>query len=123
MNVRNPKYNWRGGIDCEIEHPSLSWIPYTVDQDAEEGTEPHAICSAILAGEAGEITAYVAPVLSLAERIARVQAKRLAAYRAESDQLKIAAEYDALIASTSPDYSAWQAKVAEIKARYPLPAE
>ncbi|SEI99215.1 hypothetical protein SAMN04244572_03161 [Azotobacter beijerinckii] len=123
MNVRNPKYNWRGGIDCEIEHPSLGWIPYTIDQDAEEGTEPHAICSAILAGEAGEITAYAAPVLSLSERTAVIHNKRLAAYRKESDQLKISAEYDALIAGSAPDYSAWQAKVEEIKERYPLPTE
>ncbi len=122
MRARNPKYNWRGGIDCEIEHPSLGWIPYTVDPDAEEGTEPHAIFAAILAGEVGEIAPYVAPVLSLAERTAAVQNKRLAAYRKESDQLKIAAEYDALVANGTPDYSSWQAKVEEIKARYPLPS-
>lgn len=43
------------------------------------------------------------------------------AYRAESDPLKIEAEYDAQIDGVEPDYSAWLAKVAEIKARYPLP--
>lgn len=121
MDVRNPKYSSQGAIDCEINHPVYGWIPYTADSDAAEGTEGREILDSILAGDAGEIAAYVAPVLNLAERTAAAQAKRLAAYRTESDQLKIAAEYDALIASTSPDYSAWQAKVAEIKARYPLP--
>lgn len=121
MDVRNPKYSAQGAIDCEIDHPAYGWIPYTVDADASEGTIEREILDSILAGDAGEIAAYIAPVLSLAERTSEAQAKRLAAYRAESDQLKIAAEYDALIAGTSPDYSAWQAKVAEIKARYPLP--
>ncbi|OTJ35640.1 hypothetical protein CAZ00_28120, partial [Pseudomonas aeruginosa] len=30
-------------------------------------------------------------------------------------------EFDAIKAGTEPDYSAWVAKVEEIKARYPLP--
>ncbi|WP_090733450.1 hypothetical protein [Azotobacter beijerinckii] len=59
----------------------------------------------------------------MSERTAVIHNKRLAAYRKESDQLKISAEYDALIAGSAPDYSAWQAKVEEIKERYPLPTE
>jgi len=27
--IRNPVYNAVGGIDCEIEHPLLGWIPFT----------------------------------------------------------------------------------------------
>ncbi|XFB08401.1 hypothetical protein AAGT13_20620 [Azotobacter salinestris] len=50
-----------------------------------------------------------------------VLAQRSRAYRLESDPLKLEAEYDAVIAGTEPDYSAWLAKVAEIKVRYPLP--
>lgn len=48
---------------------------------------------------------------------------RLSAYREESDPLKNEAEYDALINGAEPDYTEWLAKVAEIKERYPLPAE
>lgn len=48
-------------------------------------------------------------------------AKRMAAYRAESDPLKLEADYNALVASTEPDYNAWVSRVAEIKVRYPLP--
>lgn len=51
----------------------------------------------------------------------QITAQRLSAYRAESDPLKIEAEYDAQIAGSDPDYSAWLAKVAEIKERFPLP--
>ncbi len=122
MDVRNPKYSAQGAIDCEIDHPAYGWIPYTIDPDAAEGTEDRLILDSVLAGDAGEIEAYVAPVLSLAERTAAAQAKRLAAYRAESDQVKIAAEYDALVAGSAPDYSAWKARVEEIKTRYPLPS-
>lgn len=52
----------------------------------------------------------------------QAQTQRQAAYVAESDPLKNEAEYDAIVAGTEPDYTAWLAKVAEIKARYPLPA-
>ena len=51
----------------------------------------------------------------------QVQAQRQAAYVLESDPLKNEAEYDAIIAGDDPDYTAWLAKVAEIKARLPLP--
>lgn len=46
---------------------------------------------------------------------------RRAAYREESDPLKLEAEYDAMRNNIEPDYSAWMAKVEEIKSRYPLP--
>ncbi|HCF5874999.1 hypothetical protein ACM71I_26345 [Pseudomonas aeruginosa] len=48
-------------------------------------------------------------------------AARADAYRLESDPLKTEAEFDAIKAGVEPDYSAWVAKVEEIKARYPLP--
>lgn len=46
---------------------------------------------------------------------------RRAAYVAESDPLRMEADYDALILGLEPDYSAWLASVAAIKARFPLP--
>ncbi|HCA6443848.1 TPA: hypothetical protein MXV02_004125 [Pseudomonas aeruginosa] len=49
-------------------------------------------------------------------------AARADAYRLESDPLKTEAEFDAIKAGTEPDYSAWVAKVEEIKARFPLPS-
>ncbi|HEJ6478667.1 TPA: hypothetical protein SL884_003507 [Pseudomonas aeruginosa] len=48
-------------------------------------------------------------------------AARANAYRLESDPLKTEAEFDAIKAGVEPNYSAWVAKVEEIKARYPLP--
>ena len=46
---------------------------------------------------------------------------RRTAYLAESDPLRLEADYDALSQGLEPDYSAWLASVAAIKARYPLP--
>jgi hypothetical protein len=43
------------------------------------------------------------------------------AYLAESDPLRLEADYDALSQGLEPDYTAWLASVAAIKARYPLP--
>lgn len=49
-------------------------------------------------------------------------AARRAAYISESDPLRLEADYDALSQGREPDYAAWLASVAAIKARYPLPA-
>lgn len=116
MDVRNLKFNESGAVDCEINHPNYGWIPFTASPDDAEkfGRDIYA---AAVAGSYGDISEYVAPAMS----VEQVQALRLAAYRTESDQLKIAAEYDAQLSGTSPNYSAWMAKVQEIKERYPLP--
>lgn len=65
----------------------------------------------------GVFSAAPAVVLSAAD----VCASRLQAYRVESDPLKLEADYDSLQYGVPPDYSAWMAKVAEIKERFPLP--
>lgn len=49
--------------------------------------------------------------------------QRRRAYRQESDPLKNEADYDAIVSGEEPEYTAWLAKVEEIKARYPLPDE
>lgn len=121
MRVRNLKYNAAGKIDCEYDHPVCGWIPFTASPDDTEELG-RSIHEGAVSGEFGEIAAYVAPVLSLDEQTSKVQVQRLAAYRLESDPLKIEADYDAQISGAVPDYSAWIAKVHEIKARYPLPA-
>ncbi|WP_372239702.1 hypothetical protein [Pseudomonas sp. 8Z] len=51
----------------------------------------------------------------------QVRWMRLEAYRIESDPLKLEAEHDALVSGGVPDYTAWLAKVEEIKLRFPLP--
>jgi hypothetical protein len=51
------------------------------------------------------------------------RALRAQAYRNESDPLRNEADFDSLISGTEPDYSAWIAKVQEIKLRYPKPDE
>ncbi|WP_420371977.1 hypothetical protein [Pseudomonas aeruginosa] len=47
--------------------------------------------------------------------------RRAEAYRLESDPIKTEVEFDSIRAGVETDYSAWLAKVEEIKARYPLP--
>lgn len=50
-----------------------------------------------------------------------VLASRRSAYLAESDPLRLEADYDALSQGLAPDYTTWLASVAAIKARFPLP--
>ncbi len=44
MEFRNPAHNANGGIDCEINHPSFGWIPFTASPDdpSEAGREIYA---------------------------------------------------------------------------------
>jgi len=72
-------------------------------------------------GAGGRPTLQSPPEPTAEEKRQAVLAQRSRAYRLESDPLRLEAEYDAVIAGTEPDYSAWLTKVAEIKVRYPLP--
>lgn len=54
-----------------------------------------------------------------AEQVAAVVFNRRLAYRTDSDLLYMEWQYD----QTEAKEKAWRAKVAEIKARYPLPGE
>lgn len=56
-----------------------------------------------------------------APTLADIQAVRRTCYAQEADPLKFEAEHDAILGGTDPDYTDWLAKVAEIKARHPLP--
>jgi hypothetical protein len=38
MNYRNPIYTQNNLIDCEIEHPTYGWIPFTCDP-TDSGSE------------------------------------------------------------------------------------
>jgi len=36
LNYRNPIYNTDGTIDCEVEHPTFGWIPFTANSSDPE---------------------------------------------------------------------------------------
>lgn len=37
VEIRNPRYNSHGTIDCDIKHPEFGWMPYTPDPDSASG--------------------------------------------------------------------------------------
>lgn len=57
MDIRNPQYTADGRIDCEIEHPTFGWIPFTADQNDLEKHGRDIYAAALEMGPA----AYVAP--------------------------------------------------------------
>lgn len=75
----------------------------------------------LVRGTAEGAPAWVEPPAEPPPTLEEQRARRAAAYRLESDPLKMEADYDALLAETAPDYTAWLAAVAAIKARFPLP--
>ena len=61
MNYRNAKYiNDSGWIDCEIEHETFGWIPYTLDPTEEDMTINNDDLLAAMEA-AGDVAAYVPP--------------------------------------------------------------
>lgn len=60
MEYRNAKHIAGGLIDCEINHPRLGWIPFTVDaRDAEAQFDVRELDARIRA--AGNIAPYDGP--------------------------------------------------------------
>ena len=105
--------------------------PYgdATNQPCVEITEAHyrellngeALGQVIKADESGAPFLALPPEPLPGDLLKAAQSLRLSAYRSESDPLKIEAEYDAQLVGGAPDYSAWMARVAEIKERFPLP--
>lgn len=75
MKIRNPKHNAVGSIDCEIEHESLGWIPFTASsEDVEE--RGRTIYAEIMAGEHGAVAAYESPALTTDQHLSIIAARR-----------------------------------------------
>jgi len=129
MNIREPKYNARGTIDCEVEHQTYGWIPFTADPDdlEEIGRE---IYKEVMEGKHGSIAEYVPPQPPTHEElVARVEAARKAAYadaQTGSDRhFAEAARLEAIgdTAGAEDARAAGLVRYDEIRAEHPWPAE
>lgn len=103
MEIRNPIFNVFGTIDCEINHPSYGWIPFTADpNDVEQsGRDIHA--TALLMGTAP----YQPPPPPTPEEEAAALAAERAAMRLTFAQLLIGLVTEAWI--TQAEGEAWLA--------------
>ena len=112
MDIRNPVFTSDNRIDCEIEHPFYGWIPFTADPNDVEvhGQEIYAVALAM-----GPVD-YVAPAVVPPTKEQQEQLRKWA-YTAEADPLFFMSQRD------EATVEEWQAKVQEIKARYPYPEE
>ncbi|MGR1583358.1 hypothetical protein ACSSNL_18085 [Thalassobius sp. S69A] len=70
MEFRNPAYNARGTIDCEVLHPSMGWVPFTASPDDQEAQGREVYADII---EGGGVVDYVPP--SEDEVLARTRAE------------------------------------------------
>ena len=115
MSYRNAQRLANGWIDCEIEHPTYGWIPFTCDPNDTGAQFDVAALHAQM--DADPATAdYVAPAVVPPTK-AEQEANRKLAYEAEADPLFFMSQRGEATAEE------WQAKVQEIKARYPYPEE
>lgn len=60
MEYRNAKYISGGRIDCEIKHPVIGWIPYTLDpSDTDQTVDNAEMLDAMTT--TGDVAAYTEP--------------------------------------------------------------
>ena len=59
MNYRNAVFNDKGGIDADIEHPELGWIPTTLSADDPDTAELYAKAEPDAAPAPGPVLADV----------------------------------------------------------------
>ena len=115
MEYRNAKRLDDGRIDCEINHPSYGWIPFTcspLDTGAEfDVAELHAIMGA------DKNTVAYSPVPPLPLTKEQISALRAAAYQKESDPLFFKTQRG------EAEVGEWLALVQSIKSRFPYPSE
>ena len=101
MDIRNPQYNAFGTIDCEVNHPTLGWIPFTAtSEDYPEIFQ---------AAEKMQPAPYVPTPVAKEQQ----QANRAKAYKNEADPLFF--KYQRGEATEAE----WLDKIEEIRARYP----
>jgi hypothetical protein len=105
--ARNAVYtDTNGSIDCEINHPTFGWIPYTLRDDDPDTTVDNAAVKAILGSN---ITAYVPPTQ------AELDAQAAVAVRVQRDYL-LENEVDPIVSNplrwadlTAEQQAAWAA--------------
>jgi hypothetical protein len=73
MDYRNPIYTADGRINCEVNHPEFGWIPFTADPN-DVAAHGRDIFSKIT--EVGDITPYVAPIISDADLAEQIRLQR-----------------------------------------------
>ncbi len=112
MKVRNPKYNRFGTVDCEVEHPTFGWIPFTASPDDAEAHGREVYHEAI-AGKHGAIGAYEPPPpLTPEEHNQQIEEEKRLAYNKEVVPLFLEAE------AGLRDSSEWEKKLTEINDKY-----
>jgi hypothetical protein len=72
FNARNPHFNRIGGIDCEIEHETYGWIPYSACEGPDENGS--LMYAALLAGDFGPVAGV--PPKTTAQITAEIAARR-----------------------------------------------
>lgn len=115
MNYRNAKRLANGWIDCEIEHPTYGWIPFTCNPEDTGAQFDVAALHAQM--DADPATEDYAPLPPIAPTKDQQEELRRIAYQQEADPLFFMSQRG------EATVEEWQAKVQEIKARYPYPEE
>lgn len=112
MEIRNPRFNRLGTVDCEVLHQKFGWLPFTASPDDVEPHGREIYAQALAMGPAPYVAPPVVPPTQEEQ-----EARRQEAYTRESDPLFF--KWQAGEATEAE----WQAKRQEIRDRYPYPTD
>lgn len=83
MEYRNAKFIESNRIDCEINHPKMGWIPFTLDKsDAGSDIDVVKLYNEIISS--GNVTPYVPPTAEEILAEATIEAKMQRKYLLET---------------------------------------
>lgn len=122
MQVKNPKYNHAGCVDCEIEHPVYGWIPFTASPDDVEQHGRELYAEAI-SGKFGPIAAYVPPPPPSVEQIAAGARNERDRLLAESDKYVLPDRWAMMTPEQQAAWSAYRQALRDITTQPGFPTE
>ena len=71
----------RGDMDCEINHPTYGWIPYTITMDDTDNTIDNAALINLIETSGVEVESYVEPTPPTQQELADIESSRVRNYR------------------------------------------
>lgn len=88
MNYRNAQYTANGWIDCEIEHETYGWIPFTCDpNDTGASFDTKALFDRMVSN--GTVAPYVPPSVEEVKAIAWEQLRSERDVRLEASDIYV----------------------------------
>lgn len=122
MQIRNPRQNAVGTIDCEIEHPVHGWLPFTASPNDVEA-HGREIYARLVAAEAGPVGEYLPPPPPTTEELARDARSERDHILNQSDKFVLPDRWAAMTAEQQAAWSVYRQALRDVPDQAEFPTE